>query len=149
MYQIYASCELWYADTSGQQLFSTRFVAWGLRLATSQIPPHLRAHHGSTFSNAAEGLTQITAATHERHLEVVFVDVVDLVGGSEHLPSVLTKQVHHLSAGIACRTHVSSIMFMRFTEVTWTFETGDTFARQKQNHKNKFNTNNITQLSTS
>jgi hypothetical protein len=46
---------------------------------------HLGADHGCALSDAAQGLTQVTAAAHKGHLEVVLVDVVDLISRSQHL----------------------------------------------------------------
>lgn len=48
----------------------------------------LGADHGGTLSNAAEGLAQVAAAADKGGLEVVLLDVVLLVGGSENLALV-------------------------------------------------------------
>src|SRR3712207_6498471 len=45
----------------------------------------LGAHHPCSLSYPAQRLTQVSAATYERHFEVMLVDVVALVGRSEHL----------------------------------------------------------------
>lgn len=47
--------------------------------------PYLGADHGGALGDAAQGLAQVAAAAHKRHLEVVLVDVVDLVSGGQHL----------------------------------------------------------------
>lgn len=52
---------------------------------TTGRPSHLGADHGGTLSDAAQGLAQVAAAAHERHLEVVLVDVVDLISGGQNL----------------------------------------------------------------
>ncbi len=44
----------------------------------------LGADHGGAFADAAQGFAQVAAATHKRHLEIVFVDVVLLIGRRQH-----------------------------------------------------------------
>ena len=52
----------------------------------------LRADHRGPFADPPKRLAEVPAAAHERHLEVVLVDVVLLVGGSQHLG--LVDEVH-------------------------------------------------------
>jgi hypothetical protein len=46
---------------------------------------YLGADHSGPLSNPAQGLAKVAAATNERHLEVVLVDVMNLIRWSEHL----------------------------------------------------------------
>ena len=45
----------------------------------------LRADHGRALLDATQRLAEILRAAHERHVEFTLVDVVDVVGGGEHL----------------------------------------------------------------
>ena len=56
----------------------------------------LGAHHCSALVDASEGLTEILAATNERHLEVVLVEVVTIVRGGEHFGLVDVVNVEGL-----------------------------------------------------
>lgn len=44
----------------------------------------LGADHGSTLGNAAQGLTEVTATADERNFEIVLLDVVFVIGRSQH-----------------------------------------------------------------
>ena len=44
----------------------------------------LGANHGRAFGDAAQGFAQVTRAANERDFEIVLVDVVLFVGGSQH-----------------------------------------------------------------
>jgi len=48
----------------------------------------LRAQHGGALGDAAQRLAQVAAAAHERHLEVVLIDVMRYVGRSQHFAFV-------------------------------------------------------------
>ena len=45
----------------------------------------LGANHGSTLGDAAQRLAQVLRAAHKRHVELVLVDVVHVVGWGKHL----------------------------------------------------------------
>jgi hypothetical protein len=45
----------------------------------------LCAYHGGTFGDAAECLTEVSAATNEGNLEWGFLNMVDVVGRSKNL----------------------------------------------------------------
>ena len=45
----------------------------------------LGANHGSTLGDAAQRLAQVLRAAHKRHVELVLVDVVHVVGRGKHL----------------------------------------------------------------
>ena len=44
----------------------------------------LGADHGSALGDTAQRLAQVLRAAHERHVELVLVDVVHVVGGAQH-----------------------------------------------------------------
>ena len=52
----------------------------------------LGTNHGRTLGDAAQRLTQVGRATHEWHVEVPLIDVVDIIGRAEHLG--LIDEVH-------------------------------------------------------
>ena len=52
--------------------------------------------HGRALGDPPQGLAQVGGAAHERHLEVVLVDVVRLVRGGEHLGLVDVVDVERL-----------------------------------------------------
>ena len=62
----------------------------------------LGADHRRALADAAQRLAEVAAAAHERHLEVVLVDVVLLVGRGEHLAlvdEVHAERLEHLRLG--------------------------------------------------
>ena len=44
----------------------------------------LGADHGRAFADAAQGFTQVAAAAHKRHLEIVLVDVMLFISRGKH-----------------------------------------------------------------
>ena len=45
----------------------------------------LRANHGCAFRNAAQRLAQVARTADKRHVKRVFINVIRIVGGSQHL----------------------------------------------------------------
>ena len=51
---------------------------------TSPVPGSLGTNHGRALRDTAQRLAQVLRTAHERHVELVLVDVVHVVGGAEH-----------------------------------------------------------------
>ena len=59
-------------------------VAYGLNhVAGARLA--LGANHGRALGDAAQRLAQVLRAAHKRHIELVLVDVVHVVGRRKHL----------------------------------------------------------------
>lgn len=52
-------------------------------IASSRLT--LRPDHGGTLCHTSEGLSKVTAAADERHLEVVLIDVMYLISWRQDL----------------------------------------------------------------
>jgi len=56
-----------------------------LDLAVNVLRNHLGADHGGALGDAAERLPEVAAPVHERHVVLVLVDVVHVIGRRENL----------------------------------------------------------------
>ena len=76
-----------HADQSADFALHQSHVTHGLHHITCARLT-LGANHRSTLSNTAQSLAQVLSTTHEGHVELCLVDMVDIVGGREHFAFV-------------------------------------------------------------
>ena len=76
-----------HADQATDFALHQSHVTHGLHHVTSAWLT-LRANHCGTFGDASQGLAQILRTAYEGHVEFRLVDVVDVVGRTEHLALV-------------------------------------------------------------